>query len=45
MISIARTLGAPDKVPAGKAASTTSRAEWSSAIWPATVDSRCMMWL
>ena len=29
MISIARTLGAPDRVPAGKAASTTSRAERS----------------
>ena len=27
MISIARTFGAPDRVPAGKAASTTSRAE------------------
>ena len=32
MISIARTLGAPDSVPAGKAASTTSSAVRSSAI-------------
>ncbi|PQM48573.1 hypothetical protein C1Y40_01212 [Mycobacterium talmoniae] len=42
---MARTLGAPDRVPAGKQAVTASNAVRSSASMPVTVDTRCMTWL
>lgn len=45
MISMARTFGAPDSVPAGKQAASTSSASWSSRSRPTTVDSMCMTWL
>ena len=43
--SIARTLGAPDNVPAGKQAVTASSAVCPSASSPVTVDTRCITWL
>ena len=45
MISIARGLGAPETVPAGKVASKTSRASRPGASSPKTVETRCMTWL
>ena len=45
MISIARTLGAPDSVPAGKHATTASTALRSRRSVPVTVETRCMTWL
>ena len=45
MISIARTLGAPLSVPAGKVATSASKALWSSRSSPTTVDTMCMTWL
>ena len=45
MISIARTLGAPDTVPAGKVARSTSMALRPAANSPDTCDVRCMTWL
>ena len=44
MISQARILGAPDKVPAGKAAAMASTAVLSSRIVLCTVEPICMMW-
>ena len=45
MISIARTLGAPDTVPAGSVARSTSMAGRPSTSSPDTCDVRCMTWL
>ncbi len=45
MISIALTFGAPDRVPAGKVARSTSIGPFPSASWPDTCDVMCMMWL
>ncbi len=45
MISIARGLGAPLTVPAGKVARSTSIAVRSGSTCPSTVDTRCMTWL
>ncbi len=44
MISMARTLGAPETVPAGKAAASTSRASRPSARRAVTRLVRCMTW-
>ena len=45
MISMARTFGAPDKVPAGNAARSASVARMPSASSPTTLLSMCMTWL
>ena len=45
MSSMARTFGAPVRVPAGKHAATASSACLPSARSPETVDTRCMTWL
>ena len=45
MISKARGLGAPDNVPAGNVARTTSTADTPSLRTPSTVETRCMIWL
>jgi len=45
MISIARTLGAPDTVPAGSVARSTSMAEHPSRRVPDTCDVMCITWL
>ena len=45
MISIARGFGAPDSVPAGNVAVSTSRASRSGVTVPTTVDTMCMTWL
>ncbi len=44
MISIARTLGAPDTVPAGKQARTMSSGSSWGRPRPRTLDTRCMTW-
>ena len=44
MISIARTLGDPETVPAGKLAASTSKAATSSVSSPTTSETRCMTW-
>ena len=45
MISMARTLGAPVTVPAGKPAISASSALLSGRIRPSTFDTMCMTWL
>ena len=45
MISMARTLGAPDSVPAGRVARSTSIGPLPGASSPDTWEVRCMMWL
>ena len=45
MISMARGFGAPESVPAGKVAVSTSNAVSPSATVPTTVDTMCMTWL
>ena len=45
MISIARTFGAPVRVPAGNVARVASKASASAASVPVTVDSMCWTWL
>ncbi len=45
MISMARTFGAPDSVPAGSVARRTSMGPLPGAREPDTWDVRCMMWL
>ena len=45
MISMARTFGAPESVPAGRVARRTSIGPLSSASSPDTCDVMCMMWL
>ena len=45
MISIARTLGAPDTVPAGNVARSTSMGPLPSTSSPDTCDVRCITWL
>ena len=42
MISMARTLGAPVSVPAGKAARSTSMLLMPGSSLPATLETRCM---
>jgi len=44
MISIARILGAPETVPAGKAARSASRPVAASSSSPVTVDEMCITW-
>ncbi len=45
MICIARGLGAPESVPAGKQAVRTSKADRPSATRPVTVETMCITWL
>ena len=45
MISIARTFGAPETVPAGSVAFSTSTGPSPSRSWPDTSEVRCMTWL
>ncbi len=45
MISMARTLGAPDTVPAGSVARRTSMGVRPSASFPDTCEVRCITWL
>ena len=45
MISMARTLGAPDTVPAGSVARSTSTGDRSGASFPDTWEVRCITWL
>ncbi len=45
MISMARTFGAPDSVPAGRVARSTSIGPLPGASRPDTWEVRCMMWL
>ena len=45
MISIARTLGAPETVPAGNVASSASNASLPGASVPVTLLTMCMTWL
>jgi hypothetical protein len=45
MISMARTLGAPDTVPAGSVARNTSMGVRPSARVPRTSEVRCITWL
>ena len=45
MISMARTLGAPDTVPAGRVARSTSIGPLPGASRPDTCDVRCITWL
>jgi hypothetical protein len=44
MISIARSLGAPDTVPAGKVARNTASALRSSFSLPSTLETMCITW-
>ena len=44
MISIARILGAPESVPAGKVARSTSIADIPSRSLPVTLETMCMTW-
>ena len=44
MICIARTLGAPETVPAGNVARRSAGASRPSAICPKTRETRCMTW-
>ena len=45
MISIARTFGAPDSVPAGKPAISASSASSPSRSLPSTLEEMCITWL
>ena len=45
MISIARTFGAPTRVPAGKVAANKSKESWPGRSVPLTPLTMCMMWL
>src|ERR1700733_4786444 len=45
MISMARTFGAPDRVPAGNPPINASNASSPSASRPSTLDEICMTWL
>ena len=45
MICMARGLGAPESVPAGKQAVSASKAVRPSASRPVTVETMCMTWL
>ena len=45
MISMARTLGAPDTVPAGNVARSTSIGPRPLRSVPVTCDVRCITWL
>ena len=45
MISIARTFGAPDTVPAGKVATSASNGVYRAARSPTTVETMCITWL
>ena len=45
MISIARTLGAPETVPTGSVARSASNASHSLRSRPVTVDEMCITWL
>ena len=45
MICMARTLGAPDSVPAGMVARRTSMGPLPGASRPDTWDVRCITWL
>jgi hypothetical protein len=45
MISIARTLGAPLTVPAGKPPISASSASLSGRMRPSTLDTMCITWL
>ena len=45
MISMARTLGAPETVPAGKPATSASIASYFAASLPSTFDTMCITWL
>ena len=45
MISIARTLGAPERVPAGKVARSASEPRRPAARRPTTELSMCITWL
>ena len=45
MISIARTLGAPETVPAGKPAASASSASYLVSSLPSTLDTMCITWL
>ena len=45
MISMARTLGAPDTVPAGSVARSTSMADLSARSRPDTCEVMCITWL
>ena len=45
MISIARTFGAPERVPAGSVALKTSIEVQSSRIRPTTCEVMCITWL
>ena len=44
MISIARTFGAPDRVPAGNVAARASNPVRPGARSPTTVETMCMTW-
>src|SRR5437762_7135678 len=45
MISIARTFGAPESVPAGRQLRSASNAVLPSTSCPVTFEHRCMTWL
>ena len=45
MICMARTLGAPERVPAGRVARSTSMGPSPGRRRPDTWEVRCMMWL
>ena len=45
MISMARTFGAPDTVPAGSVARSTSIGPFPGASSPDTCEVRCITWL
>ncbi len=45
MISMARILGAPETVPAGKQASSASRPLRPAASSASTLETMCMTWL
>jgi len=45
MICMARTLGAPETVPAGRQACSASKAVFPGANWPVTFDVMCITWL
>ncbi len=45
MICIARTLGAPDRVPAGSTERSASSAPTSGRSVPVTLETMCITWL
>ena len=45
MISMARTFGAPETVPAGRQACKASNAVLPGASWPSTFEVMCITWL